>query len=154
MGLSKLKLAVCESFYISLYFLKNYLICFTASVWRSVLLTGTSLAPCGPSSLCSVNKTSREPSPALLLPASHTRLCRMMRNRPCWSPTAHGLCGNARKGDSIVKREYLHNAYLPLIAKNTFHKCFCVSFPRFLAWLLHKGAVGLSAQACTSGFIH
>lgn len=154
MGLSKLKLAVCASFCISLCFLKNYLICFTASVWRFALLTSTSPAPCGPGSLCSVNKTSWEPSPALLLAASHTGLCRKMRNRPRWSPPAHGFWGNARKGDSTVKREYLHNAYLPWIAKNTFHECFYTSFPRFLAWLLRKGALGLSAQACTSGFIH
>lgn len=50
-----------------------------------------------------------------------------------------------KEGYSVVKREYVHNMYLPLTAKNKFHKCFYVSLPRFLVGALYKGAVGPSA---------
>lgn len=59
--------------------------------------------------------------------------------RPCCSPAPHGLIGNARRGYSVVKREYLHNVYLPLIARNKFHKCFMCLFQSFWLELFTKG---------------
>lgn len=110
---------------------------------------------CVSGSFCSMKKTPREPPPALFL-ASVPRWGTEWwgTDRPCWSPAPQGLCRNAENGYSAAKSKYLHNAYLPLIAKNKFYECFCVPFPRFLAGVLYEVTVGLSAQFCASGFIH
>lgn len=71
---------------------------------------------------------------------SYSRLCEMMRNRKTMlQPCTTWTDWKCKKGYSAVKREYLHNVYLPLIARNKFHKCFMCLFQSFWLELFTKG---------------
>lgn len=79
-------------------------------------------------------------SPALLKPVSYSRLCKMIRNRKTmlqlYTTWTDWKC---KEGYNVVKREYLHNVYLPSIARNKFHKCFMCLFQSFWLELFTKG---------------